>query len=108
MFQVQNTKSSVNLTSGTASITQHLFRVDLQTFIWRSFMRQNITTPSLKGREWQESEGQIIPVCFEGNQFPPSLSRSKNNTNSKKRNIGNGDSLRKRKNYLLQEIKKMQ
>ena len=70
-------------------------------------MQKNITIPSLKGRGWQESEGRIIPVWLEGNQFPRSLSRLKNNINSKKRNSGNSeDSLRKRRNHLRQEITK--
>ena len=72
MFQAQNTKSSVNLISDKASITQHIFRAYLRTFIWRSCMQQNITIPSFKGRGRQETEGQIILVWFAGNQFPPS------------------------------------
>ena len=106
MFQVQNTKSNVNLISDKASIIQHLLRADLQTFIWKSCMLQNITIPSLEGRGWKESEGSIIPVWFEGDQFPPVLSRSKNNVNSKKKNrkSSNKESSRKRKLNPHQEL----
>ena len=52
-------------------------------------MEQDIIIPSLEGRGWHESGGNILPVWFEGNQFPPSLSRSK----KRDANVGNRSSL---------------
>ena len=77
MFQSQKDKSSVNLIADEASITQHLLRADLQTYIWKQCTLQNMTIPSIDGRGWYEEDGLILPVWFTGNQFPPSLSRSK-------------------------------
>ena len=77
MFQSQKDKSSVNLISDEASIIQHLLRADLQTYIWKQCTLQYITLPSVEGRGWYEAEGLILPVWFQGDQLPPSLSRSK-------------------------------
>ena len=94
MFQSQKDKSSVNLIADEASITQHLLRADLQTYIWKQCTLQNMSMPSIDGRGWYEGDGLILPVWFTGNQFPPSLSRSKKrcankggaNTKSAKKN----------------------
>ena len=43
MFQSQKDKSSVNLIADEASITQHLLRADLQSYIWKQCTLQNMT-----------------------------------------------------------------
>ena len=80
MFESQKKKSSVNLISDHASIHQHLLRADLQAFIWCQCTLQTMVIPSLKGRGWNDNSESIVPVWFEGNQLPPSLTRSKKTT----------------------------
>ena len=77
MFKSQKEKSSVNLIADEASVTQHLLRADLQTYIWKQCTFQNMTIPSIEGRGWYLKDDLILPMWFEGNQIPPSLVRSK-------------------------------
>ena len=75
MYENQQVKSSVNLISDFSSVKNHVLRADLQTFVWKQCMVQNMIVPSLDGRGWCERDGKILPVWYDIPQFPPSLPR---------------------------------
>ena len=52
----------------------------MQAFIWCQCTLQTMVIPSLKGRGWNDNSEFIVLVWFEGNQLPPSLTRSKKTT----------------------------
>ena len=68
-------KTSSTLISDEESIVQHLKRSDLQCFIWKQCMKQNMIIPKLKACGWYMKDGKILPIWYVGKQLPSSLTK---------------------------------
>ena len=77
MYQKQRIKTSSTLIPDEERTVQHLNRSDLQCFIWKQGMKQNMIIPKLERRGWYMKDGKILPVWYVGEQLPQSLNRRK-------------------------------
>ena len=77
MYQKKKIKTSSTPISDEESIAQHLKRRDLQCFIWKQCMKQNMIIPKPEGRGWYMKDRIILPVWYVGEQLPPSLTKRK-------------------------------
>ena len=77
MYQKKKIKTSLTLISDEESIVQHLERSDLQCFIWKQYMKQNMIIPKLEGRGWYMKDRKDLPVWCVGEQLPPSFTKIK-------------------------------
>ena len=50
MYLKQKTKSSTNLIPDKGSIIEKLKRANLQTYIWKQSLEQNMEMPSIEGQ----------------------------------------------------------
>lgn len=50
MYSKQKTKSSTNLIPDQSSTMEHLKRANLQTYIWKQCLTQNMEMPSIEGK----------------------------------------------------------
>ena len=64
MYMKQKIKSSSTLIPDESSLMEHLRRADLQTYIWKQCVIQNMAIPALNGRGWVDEEGKVSPVWF--------------------------------------------
>ena len=86
MYQKKKIKTSLTLISDEESIVQHLERSDLQCFIWKQYMKQNMIIPKPEGRGWYMKDGTDLPIWCVGEQLPPSFTKikTKKSVNSSK------------------------
>lgn len=75
LYDQQKVKSSLSLLPDKHSSYEHLKRSNLQTYIWRQCLKQNIDYPPPEDNGWQQSDDGLVPVWFSCSQFPPSLHR---------------------------------
>ena len=75
MYQKKKIKTSSTLISDEESIVQHLKRSDLQCFIGKQCMKQNMIIPKLKACGWYMKDGKILPIWYVGKQLPSSLTK---------------------------------
>ena len=57
MYQEQNVKTSSAFISDRESIIKHLKGSDLQCFIRKPCIKQNMIIPRLEGRDWHMKDG---------------------------------------------------
>ena len=75
MYEQQRVKSSLTLLPDRNSSQQHLKRSNLQAYIWKQCLQQDIYYPTPKKHGWQQTDEGLVPVWFTCSQFPPSLGR---------------------------------
>ena len=75
VYLKQKTKSSTNLIPDEGSNMEHLKRTNLQTYIWKQSLEQNMEMSSIEWRGWKDEEERINPVWFLVEQLPPCLSK---------------------------------
>ena len=71
VYLKQKTKSGTNLIPDERSIMEHLKRANLQTYVWKQSLEQNMEIASIERRGWKDEEGRITPASFLIEQLPP-------------------------------------
>ena len=75
IYKGMKTKTSMSITPDQDSVLQAIKRVHYQAFHW--YRCTDITIPEVSfedhGWKWDEKEGLVVPVWFEGLQLPPSF-----------------------------------
>ena len=91
LYDQQGNKNSTNLPPDPDSLLQDLKRKQLQVYIWKQLDNVwiNIVDTKLYGWRLSDEMGMLVPIWFEGQQFPPSLRRNRRRTRGKKRLLEN-------------------
>eukprot|EP00794_Sanderia_malayensis_P005090 gene5090-biopygen4150 len=75
IYKSMKTKTSMSIPPDQDSVLQAIKRVHYQAFHWHRC--SDITIPEVSfedhGWKWDEEEGLVVPVWFEGLQLPPSF-----------------------------------
>ena len=80
MYEKQRVKSSLGLLPDKHSCQEYLKRSNLQAYIWKQCLMQDIDYPMPEDNGWQLTDDGLVPLWFSCSQFPPSLCRKPKKT----------------------------
>ena len=72
MYQKQKIKTNSAFTSDEKRIAQHWKRSDLQCFVWKPCIKENMIIPKPEGCGWHMKDRKNFPVWYAGKTLPPS------------------------------------
>ena len=108
MYDQQNVKSSLSLLLDKHSSVEHLKRSNLQAYIWKQCLKQDIDYPPPEANAWQQSDDGLIPVWFFCSQLPTSLCRKPPRKSKSGEEADDESSATERMKQRLQPQKKRQ
>jgi hypothetical protein len=108
MYDQQRVKSSLGLLPDKHSLQEHRKRSNLQAYIWKQCLKQDIDYPTPEDNGWQQTDDGLVPVWFSCSQFPPSLCRKPRRKSKCGEEADDESSESERRKQRLQPPKKRQ